>query len=175
MNYAEIRQLLDRALDTGQRLNHSDLTALARFHRSRSLNQGFLVAIGQRFRPTGIPLTLAAYVKSFVKMCIEESRRYSLVNAEVDTIPLVEARLYVGQLVALAREIGLTIREMRYLNQLYGLSGFTELSPWELADQDGVARAYVSKVRASFERKLRLAAVIDERTGYQGGEISRRL
>jgi hypothetical protein len=82
----------------------------------------------------------------------------------VDTIPAVEARVYVNHLLMLARQIGMTARENRYLFQSYGLNGFSELQPFELAEQDGVTPAYISKLRARVERRLRLAAAVSELT-----------
>jgi hypothetical protein len=149
---SEIRCLLDLTSDTGAGLSSRDLTALAQLNRHHPLDVGFLIAIGQRFRSTGIPSTLPAYARSFVLSCIRRSAEYGLVDECVYTTAAVDDRRYLYQLVELARQIGLTARENRYVYQLNGLRGFGALETNELAEQDGVAPPYVSKVKARFER-----------------------
>ncbi len=159
---SEIRCLLDRASDTGTGLGCRDLTTLAQFHRQHPLDPGFLIAIGQRFRSTGVPRTLPGYAKSFVNSCIRQSSECGLVDDCVYTTVAVDDRRYLYQLIELARQIGLTARENRYAYQLNGLRGFGALETNELAEQDRVTPPYVSKVKACFERKLLIAAVVSE-------------
>jgi hypothetical protein len=157
MQAREIRVLLDRVADTGQRLTVRHLVCLARLNRVLPLDFGFQVRVGQRFRWAGIPKTLPKYGATFLRACIDALENYDQLGER--WIADVEKRVYVNRIVWLA---GLSPRERRYLGQLYGLDGFSQFRVSDLAQQDQVTSAYVCRIQATFQRKLKAAVVLSE-------------
>ena len=156
MNRWTVRILLDRVVDE-RSLNILDLRMLAHFHGLRPLDAGFLMRIGARYRSWSIPRSFPRYLKSFLHLCIDQLLDSDgIIYGSSPAIGDIDYRVLVSQY---ARAIGLTVREKRYHLQLEGLEGFCPLQPIELAQQDSVTAAYVSKVRAQLRHKLQLAVV----------------
>jgi hypothetical protein len=157
MSEKEIRRLRDRVAAIGQSLSIADLKSLVQLHRSHKLNEGFLVAVGQRFRPGGIPHTAPKYVRNFLQTCMAKASRYAEENSFLESNSHVEERHDVYQILELGQKEGLTSHELRYVYQLYGLNEFSEMRIWELASQDVVTPAYVCKVHKRSLSKLQRA------------------
>jgi len=158
MSDKEIRRLRDRVADISEGLSIANLKCLAQLHRAQTLDEGFSVKVGQRFRRAGIPNTAPKYVKSFLQTCIAKACHHALENTCLESNSHVEERHDVRQILELGQKKGLSSHKLRYVYQLYGLNGFNEMRIWELATQDVVTPAYVCKVRKRFLRKLKSAA-----------------
>jgi hypothetical protein len=161
LDAAEKRRLLDMVSDVSAPLSYADLTKLAHLHRTSSLNPGFLVRIAEKFGRLVFPNDMRRCVKDFLLSCQAEKLAWYTSGIVGAGVSCVEQRVYVERIKQLA---GLDRREIRYFDQRHGYGHFTETTQAELARQERLSEAAITKRFQKINRKLLAARYLTEVT-----------
>lgn len=154
----QVRLLLDLAWDVGARVDNEHVVQWARLNRQSPLDIGFLIRITEKFgHILIIPKRLPLYAKEFLVFCKHEKDRWGQFEESPRNLADVELRREVQQLRWLA---GLSTREDRYVDQLWGIIPFTPLRQFELAKQERLTPPAIKKRLNSIERRMLLAGYL---------------